>query len=123
MRYRALTATGDSTFCSGSTAFFIDDAQAVAQSIQTRLLLMQGEWFLDVTEGTPWSTKILGRGTTSTYDAAFRDRILGTEGVTAIVKYSSNLNRATRTLTVNATAQTIYGDVTVNVDIPTVTQQ
>lgn len=121
MRYRALSATGDSTFGSGSTAFLVNSAAAVAQAIQTRLLLMQGEWFLDVTEGTPYSTQILGRGTTATYDRAIRDRILGTQGVTAISSYSSSLNRTTRALTVNATVQTIYGEATVTVTIPTVT--
>lgn len=120
MRYRALSATGDSTFGSGSTAFLVNSPAAVAQAIQTRLLLETGEFFLDISEGTPYSTEILGRSTTTTYDAAIRDRILGTEGVTAISAYSSSLNRATRALTVNATVQTIYGEVTVNLDMPTV---
>lgn len=118
MRYRALSAAGDSTFGSGSTAFFVNDAQAVAQLILTRLLLMTGEWFLDVTEGTPYSTQIIGVRTTSTYDSAIKNRILGTEGVVAITAYSSFLNRATRALAVNATVSTIFGQVQLNAVIP-----
>ena len=114
MRYRALTAAGDSTFGSGSTAFYVNNVQAVAQAIMTRLLLMSGECFLDVTEGTPYSTEILGRGTTGLYDAAIKDRILGTEGVVDISAYSSFLNRATRALTVTATVDTVYGPITIN---------
>lgn len=121
MRYRALSATGDSTIFSGSTAFLVNSPAAVVQAVQTRLLLMSGEWFLDVTEGTPYATQILGRGTTGTYDRAIRDRILGTQGVTAISTYSSTLNRATRTLTVEATVQTIYGAVDISVTLPMVT--
>lgn len=117
MRYRALDQNGDSTFGSGSTAFFVNNAQAVAQAVETRLLLMTGEWFLDVTEGTPYSTQIIGK-TTQTYDQAIRDRILGTEGVVSLVTYSSQLNRATRFLTVNAVVQTVYGPVPVIVPIP-----
>lgn len=82
---------------------------------------MTGEYFLDVTTGTPYATQILGRGTTGTYDRAIRDRILGTSGVTSITSYSSTLNRATRALTVSATIETIYGAASINIDIPTVT--
>jgi hypothetical protein len=118
MRYRALDANGDSTFGSGRTAFLVNSPAAVAQLVQTRLLLMTGEWFLDTTEGTPYSTEILGRGTTTTYDPAIQDRILGTEGVISIDTYSSDLNRATRRLTVNATISTIFGGpATINVTI------
>lgn len=121
MRYRALSAMGDSTFGSGSTAFLVNSAATVAQAIKTRLLLMEGEWFLDVNEGTPYSTQILGRGTSSTYDRAIRDRIFGTEGVTGISSYSSSLSRPTRALAVNATVETIFGEASLTVNIPTVT--
>lgn len=121
MRYRALTETGDSTFCSGRTEFHVDSAAAVAQAIRTRLLLMTGEWFLDVTEGTPYATEILGTGTTAIYDAAIRARILGTPGVSELASYSSALSRSTRALTVTATVLTIYGDADLNITIPTVT--
>lgn len=111
MRYRALGAGGDSTFGSGRTAFLINNAAAVAQAILTRLLLMTGEWFLDLTEGTPYNTDILGKNTQATYDAAIRDRILGTQGVLSVDSYNSNL--AGRVLTVNATVTTIYGPITI----------
>lgn len=113
MRYRSLSATGDSTFASGATNFFVNNAAAVAQAILTRLRLLTGEWFLDVTEGTPYLTQVIGRNTTPTYDRAIKDRILGTIGVLSIDTYSSFLNRAARSLTVNATVSTIFGAVPV----------
>ncbi|MGY0790974.1 hypothetical protein ACW7BJ_16530 [Azospirillum argentinense] len=121
MRYRALTGTGDSTFCSGATAFHVDNAAAVAQAIRTRLLLLTGEWFLDVGEGTPYSTEILGTGTAPTYDTAIRTRILETPGVTELVAYSSDLNRATRGLSVSTTVATIYGQTALDITLSTVT--
>jgi hypothetical protein len=108
MRYRALDDNGDATFGSGSSAFFVDEPDAVRQAIQTRLWLMQGEWFLDLSEGTPYTTEIMGR-TEQTYDFAVKTRILGTRGVKQLVSYSSSLNRANRMVNVNCTVETIYG--------------
>lgn len=121
MRYRALDPNGDSTF--GLSLFFINDAQAVGQAVLTRLKLAAGEWFLDVTVGTPYSRQILGRGTTSIYDLAIRTRILQTQGVISIVSYSSSLDRGTRMLMVNAQVQTLYGQITIDTTLPFVTER
>lgn len=107
MRYRALDADGDYTFGQSAANFFVNNVAGIAQSVLTRLKLLQGEWFLDVTEGTPYSTLILGKGTRATYDQAIKARILGTTGVTAITQYSSDLNN--RALSIRATLATIYG--------------
>lgn len=112
MRYRALDQNGDFSFGRGGLNFLQDSPEAVAQHVKTRLLLSQGEWFLDVNEGTPWNTQILGEGTMNTYNLAIRERILGTQGVTEISAYSSTLNRDTRQLAVTATISTIYGATT-----------
>ena len=113
MRYRALTPTGDMTFGKGSQNFLINSPAMVAQKVRTRLKLFTGEWFLDLTEGTPWGTEVLGTDTQNTYDIAIRDRILETEGVTSIVSYSSTFNAVTRNLTVTATIDTLYGQTTI----------
>jgi hypothetical protein len=114
MIYRALDENGDYKFGNGSADFLKNSPPTVAQHVATRLKLLQSEWFLDLTEGTPWKTRVLGTDTMSTYNMAIRERILNTEGVTGIAAYSSSLNRDTRELSVSATINTTYGVATVN---------
>lgn len=66
MRYRKLNTNGDYTFGQAQSNFYVNTPEAVAQAVKTRLLLIQGEWFLDVSEGTPYSAKILGAGKVAT---------------------------------------------------------
>ncbi len=112
MRYRKQDADGDYTWGHQDGDFYRDQAEAVAQAIQTRLRLTLGEWFLDVTDGTPWNTQVLGKYTRDQYDAAIRDRILGTPGVTEIVSYSSVADTQARKLTITVTINTQYGQTT-----------
>lgn len=121
MRYRKLTASGDMTFGEGQNNFFINNAAAVAQYVQTRLGLMTYEWFLDLADGTPYGEQILGERTQGTYDLAIRDRILNTAGVNALLSYSSDLNRVTRLLTVTAEVDTTFGPVQLTATISTQT--
>lgn len=108
MRYRALDAAGDMTFGASQVNFLVNSPETVAQAVLTRLRLLKGEWFLDNTAGTPWSTEILGVRTRPTYDRAIRDRISGTQGVVSILSYSSSL--VGRRLTVTAKVANVYGD-------------
>lgn len=107
MLYRTLDANGD--YQLGS--FLSNSPAAVAQAVQTRLLLWRGEWFLDVTDGTPYMQDVLGHGTN--YDLEIQDRILSTPGVTEITSYSSSV--VNRALSVQCTLNTLYGAVTVGI--------
>ena len=107
MRYRALDAAGDYTI-GNSAVFLVNSPPTVGQSVLTRLKLLTNEWFLDLTEGLPYSTEIRGKYTQATYDAAIRSRILGTQGVTQITAYQSTLG-SDRKLTVTVSIDTIYG--------------
>ncbi|GMG90652.1 hypothetical protein Cmtc_18720 [Cupriavidus sp. TKC] len=113
MRYRKMTADGDYQFGGQQADFYKDSPEAVGQAVLTRLRLLRGEWFLDKTEGMPWATEVLGKYTSGTYDAAIRQRILGTQGVREIAAYSSSLDSEKRHLSVTATINTIYGTTTV----------
>lgn len=110
MRVRALSATGDYTWGQGGANFLVDSPAAVAQLVETTLLLWQGEWFLDVLYGTPWLQQILGQfGAKSVVDIIIQSVILGTQPqgcVTKIVDYSSTLSG--RSLTVQAIIDTQF---------------
>ncbi len=114
MRYRKLTTSGDFAFGSGAADYLVNTPATVAQAVLTRLRLFTGEWFLDTSEGTPYASDVLGKYTTGVYDAAIRERILGTDGVVSITAYSSSLDRATRQLSINATISSAYGPITVS---------
>lgn len=111
MRYRMLDANGDYSFGNGSGNFLANSPACVAQSILTRLKLWRGEWFLDITEGTPWLQSVLGTGTKSMYDLAIQQRVLATDGVTSILSYSSTL--IGRKLSVRMTVATQFGQTAV----------
>ncbi|MGY2438549.1 hypothetical protein [Pseudomonas sp. SDO52101_S400] len=114
MRYRKLDANGDYTFGHQQADFLRDSPEAVAQAISTRLKLDQGEWFLDKTEGMPWSSEVLGERTVATRDSAVQKRILGTQGVVQLDSYDSGLDPDTRKFTPTAEVTTVYGQATIN---------
>lgn len=115
LRVRALSATGDYTFGRSQGNFLIDSAAAVAQLVKTNLLLLQGEWFLDLTYGMPWFQGVLGTGTKNIYDMLIQDNVLSTPGVTKILDYSSDLQG--RTLSVTMTILTQFSTATVQVTL------
>jgi hypothetical protein len=112
MRYRPLDANGDYTV---SVPFLANSAATVAQAIQPRLRLWLAEFFLDTSDGTPWLSEILGPRANQNPDAAIKQRILGTPGVTSILSYSSNFNGGSRALTVTASVMTAYSTTPVQV--------
>ena len=119
MRVRALDpVTGDMTWGRGQANFLVNSPAAVGQIVKTRLGLWVGDWFLNITEGTPYRTAVLGFRTDATRDPAMRARILGTNGVTAIATYASQLQRSTRAYTVQATITTAYGETLVSTSVP-----
>jgi hypothetical protein len=117
MRYRKLDPAGDYSFGNGLSDFFIDQPEAVAQSVTTRLNLWTGQWFLDKTEGTDWTTSVLGKYTEFKRDALIRNRILGTQGVDSLAAFASQFDGNTRTYNVQALVNTIYGQVTIATSI------
>lgn len=115
MRYRKMTPGisavdyGDYVFGKGPGGFWVDVPDAVGQAVLTRLKLETGQWFLNLEDGTPWNTQVLGKYTADVRDPVIRARILDTQGVQEIIAYSSNLNRETRGFSIDVILDTIYG--------------
>lgn len=117
MRCRALDANGDYTFGRSQGNFLVNSPTLVGQLVLTRLKLLQGEWFLDETIGTPWNQVILGYGTKAARDAAVRTQVLNTPGVTGIATFSSVQDNATRGYSVAMLLNTQFGQITVQADL------
>lgn len=117
MRVRKLTDSDDMTFGRSQNNFWFNVPDGVAQVVLSRLEMYTGDWFLDLDDGTPWRTQVLGKYTGSTRDAAVQARILGTPGVQGITAFSSQVNRDTRQYTVQATVETIYGTATLDLTL------
>lgn len=89
---------------------YVDGAERVRQQIEFRLSLWRGEWFLDSEFGTPYLQEILGKQLTiNGAIAAIQQQITSIDGVTGLVEFSYNFDRANRTLSVEFTAATEYG--------------
>lgn len=108
IRYRQLDQNGDMSWGANLANFYIDNGQAVAQAVLTRLRLWLGEWFLDTSQGVPYLTKVFGKNTQATADTVIRSIILGTLGVTSIASYQSVFNRQTRAITIQCSVYTQF---------------
>lgn len=110
-----MDSDGDMVFGGGKADYLVDTPEVCAISVRTRLALQLGDWFTDTTDGTPYSTKVLGERTKGLIDAAIKARILGTKGVTQIKNYTSGVDVDTRAASVQANLDTIYGSTSMSV--------
>lgn len=108
MKIRKQDANGDYVLGTGAD-FYQNEPIGVGQVAGTRLELYTGEWFVDINDGTPWKTDVLGKYTQGAYDTVLKQRVLGTPGVRQILDYQSAVNGSTRKLEVSMTLDTIYG--------------
>lgn len=93
---------------------FIEGVEAVEQVIKTRLRLFLGEYFRDITDGTPWFEQILGKGTSVTArEAAIRNRIVNSPNVIRLMSFDTDFDIDSRKYSVTATVLTNYGLLTV----------
>ena len=116
MKYRRLDENGDYVFGSGSNNFVVD-LEAVSQAVVTRLKLLQGEWWEDLSEGLPLWQEILGSSGSNehlTYvDNLITQRIFNTPGVTSIIDYEGQWDASTRQYRFNARVNTTYSETTI----------
>ena len=113
MTVRALDENGD-IVTSGQQ--FIGGVDEIAQTVSTRLKLFLGEYFRNITDGTPWFEQILGKGPSlESREAAIKNRIIRTEGVTRLVSFSTDFDLDTRTYSVNAGILTPFGTTQISV--------
>ena len=115
MKYRRLSSTGDYSFGFGNTSF-VTDLEAVRQAIDTKLKLLQGEYWEDQNDGLPFFQQIAGNTDKDTIDLLVRQRILETPNVTGIQTFSSSIG-TNRKYTASVSVNTAYGTVTTGVNL------
>lgn len=113
MKYRREDSDGDYTFGQGDNTFLNNSPECVAQAVKTRFLLWRGQWFLDLTEGTPYLQSVVGKQSPDVYNLAIRDRLSGTQGVNSITTFNTDVDSTTRRVTFSATIDTLYGTTAV----------
>lgn len=100
---------------------FLQDAEAVAQAVRTKILLFRREWWEDVQEGTPMFTDIVGSQMVAdkqnAVDLILRDRILEVPHVETIKEFKSKLDSKKRTYSMYCSIETSFGDTSINMDL------
>lgn len=103
------------TFGQSALNFLVNSPAAVAQSVATRLRLWEGEWFLDLTAGTPYWQQILAQKNLGLATAAVRERIASTPFVTGISNFSVSFNGETREFVVTGVVSTDFGQAPISI--------
>ena len=89
---------------------FVSEQTEVGQTISTRLKLYYGEYFRDITEGTPWFQSILTKqGTLSSKDGIIKSRIVQTPDVQQLIEYTTDYDINERRYSVNGRVLSTYG--------------
>lgn len=74
----------------------------IVQNIKQRLEMFEGEWFLDLSKGTPYYRSILGQKPRSipVIKSVFRQRVADTAGVVEVLSVEASFDSTRRKLTV-----------------------
>jgi len=107
---KALNSTNDLFLLNGRIAM-VSEGEQVVQHVRTRLQFYLGEWFLDLSAGTPWLQEIFVTPTNlSNIESILKARIALTPELSSIVDFSMAIGGPTnRSLRINFEAQTSYG--------------
>lgn len=106
MIVRALDRCGD---ISTRGTQYVRDVRAVEELVKMRLRLFLGEYFRNITDGTPWWQDVLGKQPDrSLGEQALRSRISMTDGVLNIIRFE--VTYEDRTMFVQCDFNTIYGE-------------
>jgi hypothetical protein len=112
---RRLDPNHDMYFGAGLANFAVD-AEATAQNVRTRLQVIQGEWFLDVSAGVPYldnayvTQAITDKPANIPFaEASIQEEILGTDGVDELLSFASQFDSDARTFNVEVALTTLFG--------------
>lgn len=108
MIFRALDENHDWTFGKGK-ADFLKENSAIGLNIKTRVMSWVNDCFFDLTAGIDWNNRLGSKNQKALLDADLKRVILGSENVTGLDSFDSNL--IGRKYTANFSVYTIYTTV------------
>lgn len=89
---------------------FLQGRKSTAAGVYHRLRMFFGEYFLDISQGTPWFQSILGKNPQDVAEAAIKERIITAPDVVAITDFSFDMNSQERRIVVDATVLDINSE-------------
>ncbi|CAQ85184.1 MULTISPECIES: hypothetical protein [Photorhabdus] len=118
MRVRRLDNNHDWTFGNGRSDY-ATKSEAIAQCVQTRLLSLRNDWFLDSDHGVRWFDYLKKNPNILAMESELKTTVLKTEGVTEITAFDIIIDIDSRGSLVTVTYIDIYGNKKeVNTDAP-----
>jgi len=112
------TATHDLSIVNGRFAL-ISGVDEINQRINVTLRHLQGEYFLDIQDGTPWYTDLLGsKSAIAEVNLVLRSRVLSVPGVLRINSFEADFDNTTRAYSITMSVQTSDGVIEVDLTIP-----
>lgn len=90
---------------------FLEGRESIGAGIYHRLRMFFGEFFLDITDGTPWFQAVLGKKAQDTAEFAIKQRIATAPGVLQITRFTFDLDRETRRIRVDCTVLTTENEL------------
>lgn len=91
---------------------FVEGKEYTAQSVEARLGLFLGEYFPDITQGTPWFQSILGKTPTDVAEISLKQRIITAPGVAGIRSFEYTPDPDNRNTAVEVTVINDEGEET-----------
>lgn len=108
MRIRRLDNNHDWMFGSGR-GDYVTQSLAVAQSVETRLLSLHGDWFLNREHGLKWPDWLQKNPDLTQMESALKNTVLNTRGVAEITTFAVSLDPDSRRMTVQIGYNDVYG--------------
>ncbi len=112
MRYRRID-NGDYVMGNGKYDF-VTDLDAFVQAVKTKLLLYQGEWWEDLTEGLPFFQEVAGQFIKNDEDKdlitqIYLNRVSEVQGFRSVIDYTADFENEKRQYSLSANVDTNYG--------------
>ena len=106
MKVAGLDALGDWQF-GRSKSTYIQDSEAIAQNVVTRLKEFKGDWYANTAKGIDWISLLGARNTRKQIENEVRRVVLQTQGVASLDQLEITVNVQTR----RGTIRLAYTDI------------